>query len=529
MPATRAFRLKQKATFVNNWRLFRQQPIFKVGFIAIFAVACEIGLWLLFRDGFRYLQSIGGIANIITAKLFSLFFMGMGLMLVMSGIITAYATLFRSDEIAFLLVRPLPLSQLITYKYIESTHHSSWAFMFIIIPFVGAYAEHTQLSPAFALWTILFSIPFLFVCSGIGALIIMAFVRWYPSRLGAKPVILVGLMLLVLLTRQIVQHPIVSEEAQFSLAKLVPGLKLASNPLLPSTWIAEGILSLSRNHWDRGLLLWGLLSTSALVMAMAVEGLGVLTFRTSWERLEIGGGASGKGIRAFVIIDRLLRFLPGDVRAILTKDIRTFFRDPMQWSQVLIFFGLLGMYFANLRTFEYDTYGPQWRNMVSFLNVFSVSAVLCSLGARFIYPQLSLEGHGFWLLGLSPTSMKRILFSKLFLAIAGTLLTSLLLIVLSTSMLRMDAVVRVVSLVLIASVSLGVCCLSTGLGALFLDLRQRNPAAIVGGFGGTVNLVISLSYMLATILPFGLIFHLHAGGHLGPSGLQRALIVGGAG
>jgi hypothetical protein len=43
---------------------------------------------------------------------------------------------------------------------------------------------------------------------------------------------------------------------------------------------------------------------------------------------------------------------------------------------------------------------------------------------------------------------------------------------------------------------------------VFLDLKQRNPSAIVSGFGGTLNLVLSLGFLIATILPFGLIFHL---------------------
>jgi len=43
-----------------------------------------------------------------------------------------------------------------------------------------------------------------------------------------------------------------------------------------------------------------------------------------------------------------------------------------------------------------------------------LSAVMCSVGARFVYPQLSLEGHGFWIVGMSPVTMGRVLFSKFF-------------------------------------------------------------------------------------------------------------------
>jgi ABC-2 type transport system permease protein len=189
------------------------------------------------------------------------------------------------------------------------------------------------------------------------------------------------------------------------------------------------------------------------------------------------------------------------------KDIRTFLRDPVQWSQALIFFGLLALYFSNLRTFRYHTFAENWRNTIAFLNVFSVSAVICSLGSRFIYPQLSLEGQGFWILGLSPAKMSRILLTKFFLALICMMTVSVGLMLLSARMLNASPVIVLVAVLLACAISSAVCGLSTGLGAVYLDLNQRNPAAIVSGFGGTLNLVLSLGFMLSIIMPFGLIFH----------------------
>ena len=39
---------------------------------------------------------------------------------------------------------------------------------------------------------------------------------------------------------------------------------------------------------------------------------------------------------------------PRPIRLLLLKDLRTFCRDPAQWSQFLIFFGLLAFYFLNI-------------------------------------------------------------------------------------------------------------------------------------------------------------------------------------
>jgi ABC-2 type transport system permease protein len=66
--------------------------------------------------------------------------------------------------------------------------------------------------------------------------------------------------------------------------------------------------------------------------------------------------------------------------------------------------------------------------------------------------------------------------------------------------------------------------MSTGLGAVFLDLRQRNPSAIVSGFGGTLNLVASLAFMVASIAPFAVLFHLQFAMRMEAETFRRGLI-----
>jgi ABC-2 type transport system permease protein len=249
------------------------------------------------------------------------------------------------------------------------------------------------------------------------------------------------------------------------------------------------------------------LVSNVLMALVVLHWLGDRIFYAGW--LAASGGASRDrvGSKPFLFLDKTLRVLPRDVGAIAAKDIRTFFRDPMQWSQAAIFFGLLGLYFSSLRSFRYDLLTPEWRNLVAFLNVFSVSAVLCSLASRFVYPQLSLEGQGLWILGLSPTNMTRVLITKFLLALLCILAVSTGLIYLSSTMLSVSPLVRWVAVSVAAAMAVAVSALSIGLGAAFIDLEQQNPAAIVSGFGGTLNLVLSLIFMLGAIFPFGFLFH----------------------
>jgi ABC-2 type transport system permease protein len=93
-------------------------------------------------------------------------------------------------------------------------------------------------------------------------------------------------------------------------------------------------------------------------------------------------------------------------------------------------------------------------------------------------------------------------------------------------MLRIGPAAAATALLLAAALATAVSGLSVGLGAVFMDLRQQNPAAIVSGFGGTLNLILNLAVMLATILPLGFLFHAREAVPIGPGEFRAWLTAG---
>ncbi|MBU4365714.1 MAG: hypothetical protein KKF10_01120 [Verrucomicrobia bacterium] len=515
MHALAALLRKDQRVLRNLRTLAREQSVFKVVFILMFAGGLLAGLWYLFLDGFRFLSALGGIGVMLIHHLFALFFFGLGLMLILSNIITTYTTVFHSEEIPFLLCRPLVPGEILLHKWLETTLISSWAFFFIIIPFIGAFAWHERLSVIFILWTFLFSIPFVLLYAGVGTLLTLLILRWAPRWrpqvwVGAAFLVLIGFVVWMLAGAG---RP-VTDDAAFILERFVPGLKLAAFRLWPSAWVAEGIMALSRNQWLRGGLLFGVLLANVLMVGLLIEGVGNAWFVQAWQRTRAVGRRARRACRAMALETRLA-FLAPDARALVVKDMRTLLRDPAQWIQGLLFFGLLALYFFNLRNLHYHLLSAVWRNLIVFLNMFSLSAVMCSFCSRFIYPQLSLEGQAFWLIGLAPTTMGRVLKIKFLASLAGMLTISVVLMAVSTALLDVGWRVWVTAMGLAVAMSLGLCGLAIGLGAVFLDLKQRNPMAIISGFGGTLNLVLSLAYMAAAILPFGVLYHYYTQGRIG--------------
>lgn len=493
---------------LNQGRSLREQSRLKVTFIFFFVVLIATTMFFLFKSGFKFLSTLGGVGLMIVDPLFALFFFGLGIMLVLSNVVTSFALMYRSEETPFLLLNPISHGELTVHKFLESAVMSSWSFFFIIIPFVAAYAWQVRMPFHFTLWTLLFSVPYVLLFSSFGVLLTLLGMRWLPR--GGWRVIagIAVLSLIVLFALRVSGVGVrITDETAFIMTRIVPGLKLASYPLWPSWWVSEGIQALSRGDWVRGGMFLSLLISSVLMMLVIMELLGGALFYESWLRNSGGARSRNRHPVLFGFIDRALGFLPADVRAIALKDIRVLFRDSVQWTQGMIFFGLLGLYFLNLRNLNYHMLDQVWQNLMTSLNVFSLSTIMCSFCSRFVYPQLSLEGQAFWIIGVSPSTLARTLVTKFVFSALGMCAISGTLMLISTGMLRVPSAVFWSAMGLAMAMAIGLSGLSTGLGAVFMDLRQRNPMAIISGFGGTLNLLLSLGYIIAAILPFAMIFH----------------------
>jgi ABC-2 type transport system permease protein len=204
-------------------------------------------------------------------------------------------------------------------------------------------------------------------------------------------------------------------------------------------------------------------------------------------------------------MERGLSFLSPITRALVMKDVKTFWRDPAQWSQLVMLFGLIFLYIAHLRgayfrSNTFDILVPKWQVVMSYFNMGSTCFVLSILTTRFVYPMLSLEGKQYWLLGLAPMRRVRVVWQKFWLCWITSLILTESLMIFSNWILRVPPVMMLVSCVTLLLLSLGLTSLSVGLGAATPNFKEDNPARIANGLGGTLNVLLSLLYIGLVIL-----------------------------
>jgi ABC-2 type transport system permease protein len=501
----------------------------RTALVAGLSVFFWASLFALFYGGFEFViervEAPGAPYHAEVMRfVFSLFFLSLQVMLIFSSGIILYSGLYASRETAYLLTIPVRDERIVSYRFQESVLFSSWGFFLLASPMLLAYGMVAQAPWYYFAYMIPLMASFAYIPCCLGAILCVVLIhrlpRWRRVVVGVVAIVVIG-----------ISYDAIWHSLEISTADLVGTewfketfhrFRFTREEWLPSTWLSHSLIEAARsshdNPQDLPWLLAGkylvVLLSNALLLHLIVEWSGARLFRDSYCALHSRRAKKPLLTLAWLdrLVDLLLRPFPAHVRLLIVKDLRLFRRDPVQWSQFLIFFGLLLLYFANVDRFRQhkgDVNVLTWVNVVSFLNLAVVGLILSTFTTRFIYPLLSLEGRRFWILSLLPVERDSILWSKFLFASIGSWLPSAALILVSDLMLNVDRLVVAVHQGVCVLLCLGLSGMAVGFGAIMPDFREQSPSKIAAGFGGTLNLVLSAAFIMAVVLMTALPCHFY--------------------
>jgi ABC-2 type transport system permease protein len=508
----RALRYLRWCLTRNTVRSILSGSRLRLSMVLICSAIFWLGLFGLFLGGFEFMGLNDALFSGIFEYLFSMFFLSILVMLLFSTGIITYTALFHSREGAFLLTTPATTDRIFAYKFAEAVGLSSWGFFLLGSPLMVAFGLTKGSEPAFYAMFMVYLISFVLLAGSLGAIAAIVVANVFPRRqklvLGSAVAGTLGLLVALGMGLWTAPGDTLSSDW---LASVQDRLAFCQNPLWPSRWMSAGLIAASRNEWSR--------AGYYLMVLSAHAGLGYLAAATMARDLYLRGYSRVQGKRSArrrigmywldATLHRAFFFLTRPVRLLILKDLRTFRRDPAQWSQFLIFFGLLGFYFLNIPRLGYAVQSPSWRNLVSFLNLSVTALILSTFTSRFIFPLLSLEGRNFWVLGLFPLRREQILWGKFVFSVGIALLPTELLVSLSDWMLGMGPLMIGLHAAMVAVLCMGLSGISVGLGARLPNLRESDPSKIAVGFGGTLNLLVSLVFIFAIVTALAVPCHLY--------------------
>ena len=484
----------------------------RVSMIFVCSIIFWAGLFALFLGAFEFIGLSDELFHSIFEYLFSMFFLSISIMLFFSTGIITYTGLFHSREGAFLLTTPATTDRIFAYKFGESVVISSWGFFLLGSPLMAAYGLTVRAPAAFYAMFLIYLVMFVLIAGSLGAIVAIVVANVFPKR--QKGVLAAGVITIVVLFAALAvrlwRTPGDTLTSDW-LGNVQNRLAFCQHPLWPSRWMSAGLLASSRGEWSRAGYYLLILSAHAALAYLAAAAVARDLYFRGFSRVQ--GSRTNRRRIGFHALDgvfhRLFFFVSPPIRLLLLKDLRTFCRDPAQWSQFLIFFGLLAFYFLNIPRLGYGVQSPSWRNLVSFMNLSVTALILSTFTSRFIFPLLSLEGRNFWVLGLLPLKRKQILWGKFAFSVGISLLATEGLVFLSDLMLGMGAVMIALHLAMVAVLCAGLSGISVGLGARLPNLRETDPSKIAVGFGGTLNLLVSLVYIVAIVTSMAIPCHLY--------------------
>ena len=519
--------LRLRMTIVHNrlGQLINHSPI-KLLLIIVFVSAIWSSLYLVFDEAFRFMRRFEQPSAIAIPYVFHVFFVAMTALLAFSTAVLVYGALFGRAEPPFLLATPNSPRNIVAIMYVEALFFASWSLLLLGVPLMLAFGHTQGLSWYFYLTFVVAFLGFVPIPGALGLMVALVVAMWLPRQ--ARRILLyaaaAGIGLVVLWWGRL--WVAASESSNTWLQSFLGELQYLKAALLPSTWVANAIRSaVEQRPWDATFYLFVTVSTGLFFSwaAITLTGSSLLVAFGRAQCLTTKSRVYSGRVSRW-LTDAIFFYVPPRMRTLILKDVRGFLRDPVQWSQLAILFGLLALYLVYLPRSRPEGFDLPWKGLICFLNYGAVTLILSTFTSRFVFPMISMEGRQMWLVALWPLPRDKVMWAKFLYAVTVTAFAALSVTALSIHALDLPWTLAWIQSGSTLATCIGLCGLAIGLGARLPSYNEPNSGRIASGLGGTVNLIASVALVAASVVLFGLICY----NMVGAGSLDRLGIAGGA-
>src|SRR5215510_15565733 len=372
------------------------------------------------------------------------------------------------------------------------------------VPILAAYCVVFHGGLLFVPYVLLVMLPLLLLPAVVGTALTLILVNVFPARRTRDLLSIIALGAaagVILLFRLIRPEQLARPEGFQNLVAFIAVLRAPTSPLFPSEWASRAIMGFLDQDFDVQplVLLW--------TTAAAFVTLGAILHRrlyaTGFTKAQEGAERFVRGIFWRNTVGLVLFPLPFAKREFVLKDIKLFFRDTTQWSQLILLAVLVVVYLFNIKALPLhrgEQVGFFYVTLVSFLNLGLAGFVLASIAARFIFPAVSLEGRQMWLLRSSPLDLRALLWSKYWVGTIPLLVLALVITVLTNILLQATPFMMTTIALLAGVIIIEAIPISTYLRATYDGVPIGVTIPMAAAFGGVVLLMATIALLAAVVV-----------------------------
>jgi ABC-2 type transport system permease protein len=475
-----------------------------LGVVGLFFWAFIFGVLFRLLTYFRGVEEIGAL---LAGKLLGLILLGFTSILLLSNVITALSSFFLAKDLDMLVSAPVDWLRLYGAKLLETVIASSWMVAIVAIPMFTAYGIVYSGGWLFPVVAVLLMLPMFIIPAVIGSALTLILVNVFPARRTRDILSVIAVLAaggIVLVFRLVRPEQLARPEGFRSLMEFISILRTPTSPLLPSEWVQRATMGWlgGEPDWLSMYMLWATAAAAVVLGALLHRWLyhtGFSKAQESAQRWVKQGGTLTGAVRMLLRPFGILR------RELVLKELRLFFRDTTQWSQLILLAVLVVVYVYNIKFLPLRGEGITFFlvNVVPFLNLVLAGFVLASIAARFIFPGVSLEGRTLWLLRSSPMAVRDLLWAKFWVGTLPLLILAVAIVGVTDYLLEVSDFMFFVSVGSITLMTFALSGMAIGFGTMFPQFETENAAQIPTSFGG-------LLYMMASVAVIGGVIILEA-------------------
>ncbi|MGD8496593.1 MAG: hypothetical protein PVF05_10410 [Gemmatimonadales bacterium] len=450
------------------------------------------------------LRAVEEIGPLLAARL-----LGLGLLLflgilLLSNLIASLSSFFLARDLPAIRAAPVDWLSVYTARLFETVISSSWMVVLVLVPVLAAYARVYGGGVSFLAVVCAALVPFLLIPAAIGSAITLLLVRVFPARRSRDILVVTGMAaaaLLVFVLRALRPERLVNPETYRNLVDFLAVLRGPASPWLPSGWGADAMMGALVGSFQpfHLVLLW----TTAGAAFVAGAALHARLYPVCFTKAQEGNERRIRRHLGWRWLETLLTPLGVQRRELILKDVRDFFRDTTQWSQLIILAVLVVVYVYNMRVLPLATGGVLSQylvHLVVFLNLALTGFVLAAIAARFIFPMPSLEGRTLWLLLSAPVDAGTLLGSKFRVGIVPLTAMAFALTVATGWIIEIPAGLFALNLLAILGLGAAFTAQALAWGVLYPQFESENAAQIPTSLGGML-------FMLGALATLGLVLY----------------------
>jgi ABC-2 type transport system permease protein len=492
---------------LNSYRFATREKLYGRLLLGMLGVGFVLGDYWFFKRIIDYILALPlDVWDILIPQFLTVICLTFFAMLVFSNIIASISTFYMSRDLDLLISTPVNMRELYASRFMQTTINSSWMLILFGIPIFVALGRSFHASAAYYAGMVLTVIPFIVIAAGIGVLVTILLMRYFPARKTYQFLSLVGLVFMagmVMFFRFLEPEKFLGKKVSMDLIQqFVENLKVPSYWFLPSTWAARSLDAGTRADYSVMAFWISVEWLAALLLAAVNVFIVSRVYYRGWSITYSGRGNSRVNSRRFLYraVERLIAFVPSGLRTIVMKDMKIFWRDPSQWTQLFLLLALVVIYIYNVRNLPMES--MFLKNLISVLNIGLAAVVMAAVAVRFVFVTTSVEAKSFWLIKSAPVDFSGFLWVKFFFFIFPLLLLSETLIVVSNMFLAVDPFLTKLSVAGIFFLTVGLTGLGVGLGAVFPVFDHENIAELATSTGAIYYMLISFAY-IGVVIMFG--------------------------